>query len=127
MTVGHILSQKGSAVVTAKPDDTVHAVELLTSRKVGAVVVLDGETIAGIVSERDIVRMIAERGEQALKLPVSEIMTRKLEVCLRHGARADEQDDGPAHPPPASGGRGQARRDRVDRRCGQAADRRGGI
>ena len=34
-------------------------------------VVLDGETIAGIVSERDIVRMIAERGEQALKLPVS--------------------------------------------------------
>jgi CBS domain-containing protein len=82
MTVGHILSQKGSAVVTAKPDDTVHAVgKLLTSRKVGAVVVLDGETIAGIVSERDIVRMIAERGEQALKLPVSEIMTRKLEVC----------------------------------------------
>lgn len=82
MTVGHILSQKGSAVVTAKPDDTVHAVgKLLTSHKVGAVVVLDGEAIAGIVSERDIVRMIAERGEQGLKLPVSEIMTRKLEVC----------------------------------------------
>src|SRR5262245_5963928 len=74
MTVGHILSQKGSAVVTAKPDDTVHAVgKLLTSHKVGAVVVLDGEAIAGIVSERDIVRMIAERGEQGLKLPVSEI------------------------------------------------------
>jgi CBS domain-containing protein len=48
---------------------------------VGAVVVLDGETIAGIVSERDIVRTVAERGELALKLPVAEIMTRKLEVC----------------------------------------------
>jgi CBS domain-containing protein len=82
MTVGHILNQKGAAVVTAKPDDTVHAVgTLLTSRKVGAVVVLDGETIAGIVSERDIVRTVAERGELALKLPVAEIMTRKLEVC----------------------------------------------
>ena len=82
MTVGHIISQKGSAVVTAKPDDTVLAVgQLLTSRKVGAVVVIDGETIAGIVSERDIVRTVAERGEQGLKLQVSEIMTRKLEVC----------------------------------------------
>jgi CBS domain-containing protein len=82
MTVGHILSQKGSAVVTAKPEDTVHAVgKLLTGHKVGAVVVLDGEAIAGIVSERDIVRMIAERGEHGLNLPVSEIMTRKLEVC----------------------------------------------
>jgi CBS domain-containing protein len=82
MTVGHILNQKGTAVVTARPDDTVHEVgKLLTSRKVGAVVIMDGETIAGIVSERDIVRAIAERGETALKLGVSEIMTRKLEVC----------------------------------------------
>jgi CBS domain-containing protein len=82
MTVGHILSQKGSAVVTAKPVDTVHAVgKVLSTHRVGAVIVLDGEAIAGIVSERDIVRAIAERGEQALQLPVAEIMTRKLEVC----------------------------------------------
>src|SRR5689334_6586201 len=75
MTVGHILNQKGTAVVTARPDDTVHEVgKLLTSRKVGAVVIMDGETIAGIVSERDIVRAVAERGEAALKLGVSEIM-----------------------------------------------------
>jgi CBS domain-containing protein len=60
----------------------VHEVgKLLTSRRVGAVVIMDDETIAGIVSERDIVRAVAERGEAALKLGVSEIMTRKLEVC----------------------------------------------
>src|SRR4029077_18093176 len=67
MTVAKILNQKGTAVVTARPDDTVHEVgKLLSSRKVGAVVIIDGEAIAGIVSERDIVRAIAEHGETAL-------------------------------------------------------------
>ena len=69
-------------MVTARPSDTVHEVgRLLTSRKVGAVVIIEGELIAGIVSERDIVRAIAEGGETALKRGVSEIMTRKLEFC----------------------------------------------
>jgi CBS domain-containing protein len=82
MTVAKILNQKGTAVVTARPSDTVHEVgRLLTSRKVGAVVITDGEVIAGIVSERDIVRAIAERGETALQLGVAEIMTRKIEFC----------------------------------------------
>jgi len=82
MTVAKILNQKGTAVVTARPSDTVHEVgRLLTSRKVGAVVIIEGELIAGIVSERDIVRAIAEGGETALKRGVSEIMTRKLEFC----------------------------------------------
>ena len=82
MTVAKILNQKGTAVVTARPSDTDHEVgRLLTSRKVGAVVIIEGELIAGIVSERDIVRAIAEGGETALKRGVSEIMTRKLEFC----------------------------------------------
>ena len=42
---------------------------------------MDGDTVAGIVSERDIVRSIAAHGTDALGIPVSQIMTRKVEVC----------------------------------------------
>ncbi|WP_296595959.1 CBS domain-containing protein [Phenylobacterium sp.] len=76
MLVSQILRTKGDTVFTIRPADTVSAVaELLHSRGVGALVVLDAERVAGIVSERDIVRALAAHGESALKRPVSDFMT----------------------------------------------------
>lgn len=79
MLVSQILRSKGDTVFTIKPGETVGAVaELLHTRRVGALVVLDAERVVGIVSERDVVRAVAQNGEQALKQPVSDVMTAKV-------------------------------------------------
>jgi CBS domain-containing protein len=80
MLVSQILREKGDLVFTASPADTVAAVAaLLQARKVGAMVVLDQRgDVAGIVSERDIVRVVAERGADGLGQPVSACMTRDV-------------------------------------------------
>lgn len=76
MLVSQILRTKGDTVFTIKPADTVATVaELLHSRGIGALVILDAERVAGIVSERDLVRAIASHGEAAMTRPVSEFMT----------------------------------------------------
>lgn len=76
MLVSQILRTKGDSVFTIKPTDTVGVVaELLHSRGVGALVVLDAERVAGIVSERDIVRALSSHGAAALDRPVSDFMT----------------------------------------------------
>jgi CBS domain-containing protein len=77
--VSQILRSKGDTVFTVGPDDSVKAVaELLHARRVGALVVLDAERVAGIVSERDIVRIVANHGPEALERPVSHCMTRDV-------------------------------------------------
>ena len=79
MLVSQILRSKGDLVFTARPDETVGEVAgLLNTRKVGALVVLDAERVAGIVSERDIVRAVAEGGAEALSRPVSSCMTKDV-------------------------------------------------
>ncbi|WP_374575474.1 CBS domain-containing protein [Phenylobacterium sp.] len=79
MLVSQILKTKGDLVFTAAPGDTVAAVAaLLHSRRVGALIVLEGDRVAGIVSERDIVRIIAEGGAESLTRPVSACMTREV-------------------------------------------------
>jgi len=76
MLVSQLLKSKGDLVFTAAPTDTVAAVSaLLLARKVGALVVQEAERVVGIVSERDIVRIVAEQGAGALDRPVSECMT----------------------------------------------------
>jgi len=76
MLVSQILRTKGDTVFTIKPTDTVGAVaELLHTRGIGALVVLDAERVVGIVSERDVVRAIASQGAAAMKRPVSDFMT----------------------------------------------------
>ncbi|MDZ4372382.1 MAG: CBS domain-containing protein [Phenylobacterium sp.] len=76
MLVSQILRTKGDSVFTVKPTDTVGEVaELLHSRRVGALVVLDAERVAGIVSERDVVRAVATGGVAALQKPVADFMT----------------------------------------------------
>jgi CBS domain-containing protein len=79
MLVSQILRSKGDTVFTIAPKDTIAAVAgLLHSRKVGALVVLQDERVVGIVSERDIVRALAERGAAALDRPVSSVMTKDV-------------------------------------------------
>lgn len=79
MLVSQILKAKGDVVFSVSPNDTVAAVAaLLHSRRVGALVVLDDGQVVGIVSERDIVRAVAEAGGPILDCPVSTCMTRDV-------------------------------------------------
>ena len=83
MTVKAILSRKGGDVVTIAPTaNLAAAVKLLAERRIGAVVVTGpDDRVAGILSERDIVRTLAERGPAALDENVAAVMTRKVTTC----------------------------------------------
>jgi CBS domain-containing protein len=83
MTVKAILSVKGSDVVTIEPTANLEsAARILADRRIGALVVLGANhRIVGILSERDIVRAIAERGAAALSEPLSQVMTREVKTC----------------------------------------------
>jgi len=83
MTVSIILAAKGREVTSIEPGATMEsAIALLTEKRIGAVVVLGADhRIVGILSERDIVRAIAEAGATALDEPVSRAMTRKVSTC----------------------------------------------
>ena len=80
MLVSQVLRAKGDLVFTASPRDSVDAVAaMLNTRRVGAIVVVDGDRdVVGIVSERDIVRIIAELGASSLSRPIAECMTRDV-------------------------------------------------
>ncbi|WP_048648788.1 CBS domain-containing protein [Nitratireductor soli] len=86
MTVKAILDSKGRDVVTIAPDKSLaEAAQLLAGRGIGAVVVTsDGGRIAGILSERDIVRVVGQDGAAALKQPISSVMTAKVQRCEEH-------------------------------------------
>jgi CBS domain-containing protein len=83
MTVRAILSLKGSDLVTIKPTASlVTAAKVLAERRIGALVVTDtAERVAGILSERDIVRALAERGPDALHESLDQAMTRRVVTC----------------------------------------------
>ncbi len=87
MLVQAILKSKATeGVVTVEPTVTVsEAAEILATKRIGTVIVSDdgGETAAGILSERDIVRELASSGSGCLKKPVSEYMTRELITASR--------------------------------------------
>jgi CBS domain-containing protein len=83
MTVSIILAAKGRDVVSVEPNATLSsAVALLAEKRIGALVVLGVDRrIVGILSERDIVRALAEHGTDTLGAPVSQVMTRKVSTC----------------------------------------------
>ncbi len=72
-----------NAIVTIKPDSSVgDAVSLLSELRIGAVVVSeDGRRPAGILSERDVVRVLGQEGGAVLERPVSDLMTRDVMTC----------------------------------------------
>jgi CBS domain-containing protein len=83
MIVGMILETKGRNVVTIGAKATIgEAVAELGARKIGAIVVVEGiDRIVGIISERDVVRAVAQRGAGVLSEPVGSIMTREVMTC----------------------------------------------
>jgi CBS domain-containing protein len=83
MNVEAILGAKGRAVVTIAPEASIgDAVALLKRKGIGAIVVSAGDgTVAGILSERDIVHALADRGAGLVELPVSALMTRHVFTC----------------------------------------------
>ncbi len=85
MTVKAILSTKGTEVTTIEPTVTLEAaIAVLAERRIGALVVLGPERrMIGILSERDIVRALAEQGAAALKQPLAQVMTRKVSTCTQ--------------------------------------------
>jgi CBS domain-containing protein len=82
MTVRAILDSKGLHIESVEPDAKLSsAIKILAERKIGAVLVMDRGRIEGILSERDIVRVLGERGARVLDEPVSTVMTRKVVSC----------------------------------------------
>jgi len=83
MQVKHILRNKGRDVVTTDDETTLsEAARLLARRRIGAVVVMDGRgNVTGILSERDIVRAIADHSVSALGQSVGRHMTRDVSTC----------------------------------------------
>lgn len=90
MLVSQILKTKGDAVFTASPGETLGALAaLLNARRVGALVVLDEDRVVGIVSERDVIRAVAEEGAAALSRPVADVMTKDV-IFAEPGDRVDQ-------------------------------------
>jgi CBS domain-containing protein len=82
MTVRAILDTKGHQITSVEPEAKLSAaVKVLAERKIGAVLVMSAGRIEGILSERDIVRVLGERGASVLDESVSTVMTRKVVSC----------------------------------------------
>jgi CBS domain-containing protein len=83
MKVASILKVKGTSVATTPPRTSIAtSARLLRDKKIGALVVSeDGATVLGIITERDIVHGLADRGPSLLEVPVSLVMTRAPATC----------------------------------------------
>jgi|EndMetStandDraft_9_1072997.scaffolds.fasta_scaffold22005_1 CBS domain-containing protein len=83
MNVARILKDKGRSVIALAPETSVRTVvETLAKERIGALVICDADRhVSGIISERDIVRMLASGGAAVLDQPVSSFMTRDVRTC----------------------------------------------
>src|SRR3981081_4595253 len=82
MTVRAILDTKGHQIQSVEPEARLaRAIKIVAERKIGAVLVMSQGRVEGILSERDIVRVLGERGAAVLDDPVSAVMTRKVISC----------------------------------------------
>jgi CBS domain-containing protein len=83
ITVKHLLDAKGRDVITIAPEETLLKVAaVLREKRIGGVVIAEGAgRLAGIFTERDLVRAVAEKGAAALDEPVSSLMTVNVQKC----------------------------------------------
>lgn len=89
-TVRTILDTKGTNVWSVTPDIPVYdALLVLAEKNIGAVVVLEGSELVGIMSERDYARKVAIRGKSAMETKVSEIMTENV-ICVEPSQPIEE-------------------------------------
>lgn len=85
MSVAAILKHKNAEVASVKPDATIADIAtVLAHRRIGAVPVLDGDHLAGIVSERDIVQCLARHGAAVLDMTAREVMTQHVQTATLH-------------------------------------------
>lgn len=90
LTVRHVLNEKGRSVHHIHPDATVRdALAKMAEYNIGALVVLDGDGLAGIVTERDYARKIVLKGRTSPSTPVREIMSTRV-ICARLDQTVEE-------------------------------------
>ncbi|MEW5728524.1 MAG: CBS domain-containing protein [Pseudomonadota bacterium] len=82
MTVGIILKNKGDAVYTVAPDQSMAAAaDILATHRIGVALVCEGDEVVGVLSERDIVAAVSERRERAMAARVREFMSSPVVTC----------------------------------------------
>ncbi len=88
--VSHLLSAKGQEIWSLTPDATVYeAIDQMAQKRVGALLVMDGERLLGIVSERDYARKVILEGKSSRETKVREIMSHPV-VCARPELTVEE-------------------------------------
>lgn len=88
--VDQILQEKGPEYWSVSPDTSVYtALELMANKNVGALLVMEGDRLAGIFSERDYARKVVLEGRSSKDTPVRQIMTPKV-VCARLGQSIED-------------------------------------
>ena len=93
MTVAAILRQKGPAVAHVPATATVaEVVHMLAHKRIGAVLVMEGDRLLGILSERDIVRCLARQGASALDHAAESLMTREVQTATRDTTVAEAME-----------------------------------
>lgn len=89
-TVADVIRYKGSAVWSVGPDETVlHALGVMAEHEIGAVVVLDGDRLAGILSERDYARKVVLAGRSSRDSAIREVMTQTV-ICVTPDRTVDD-------------------------------------
>lgn len=83
MLAEHILRRKGRDTITIAPDASIEkAVDALSEYEIGALIVVDADgDVAGLLSERDVVRTVSDRGHEALDAAVRSVMTAEVLTC----------------------------------------------
>lgn len=90
MIIAGILRQKNAPVICVEADTSVRqAISILNEARIGAVLVLEGDRLAGLFSERDLVRLIVQAGEEVLEAAVGDVMTTDLVTLTPEQSCAD--------------------------------------
>ena len=89
-TLKTLLASKGSEVWSVSPSDTVYqAIEFMSEKQIGALLVMDGEHLVGMLSERDYARKVILEGRSSRDCPVKDIMTSRV-VCVPPNRTVEE-------------------------------------
>jgi CBS domain-containing protein len=89
-TARDIIQYKGNTVWSVEPGDTVlHALGVMAEHEIGAVIVLNGEQIVGILTERDYARKVVLAGRSSKASPVADVMTKSV-ICVAPERTIDE-------------------------------------
>ncbi|MGI9261987.1 MAG: CBS domain-containing protein [Woeseiaceae bacterium] len=89
-SVNDILKSKGNDIWAVKPENTVYdSLQLMADKGIGSLLVMDGEKLVGIVTERDYARKVILEGKSSKKSTVAEVMTRRV-LCVSPERTVDE-------------------------------------